>query len=46
MSPELFRHEPYGHPADWWALGIVIYMMIYVDSPFKIVNNTNMTVDE
>ena len=37
-SPEVFRGDNYNHMVDWWALGIVIYQMLYTCSPFKIPN--------
>ena len=31
---------------DWWALGIVVYQMLYTFSPFKIPNQANMPREE
>ena len=35
MSPEMFRHAPYGHKADMWALGCILYEMMALVEPFR-----------
>jgi len=45
MAPELFREEPYNHMVDWWALGIVIYQMLYTVTPFNIPNQTSLPTE-
>ena len=35
MSPEMFRHAPYGHKADMWALGCILYEMMALAEPFR-----------
>ena len=34
MSPEMFNKVPYGHKADMWALGCVLYEMMALREPF------------
>ena len=36
MSPEMFRQVPYGHKADIWALGCILYEMMALTEPFKV----------
>lgn len=36
MSPEMFRQVPYGHKADIWALGCILYEMMALSEPFKV----------
>lgn len=35
LSPEMHQQIPYDHHADWWALGVVFYELIYGTLPFK-----------
>jgi len=35
LSPEQCREQPYDHSADLWALGIVVYEMMYGTTPFE-----------
>ncbi|KAJ7969566.1 putative Protein phosphatase 2c [Quillaja saponaria] len=34
LAPELVQGRGHGFPADWWALGILIYFMLQGDMPF------------
>lgn len=34
MAPEIARHEPYNHVADFWSLGIITFDMIAGEAPF------------
>ena len=34
QSPEAIMHKGQGPPADWWALGILIFEMTVGDPPF------------
>lgn len=35
MAPEIVRGRGYGLPADWWALGILVYEMLVGGCPFE-----------
>ncbi|CEL93393.1 unnamed protein product [Vitrella brassicaformis CCMP3155] len=34
MAPELFQRQPYGFDVDWWAVGVIMYEMLYGGPPF------------
>ena len=34
LAPEIFRGEHYGAPADWWALGCLVFEMLAGAPPF------------
>lgn len=34
FSPELLDSQPYGKSVDFWALGVFIYVMLFLDFPF------------
>ncbi|OHT07622.1 Serine/threonine-protein kinase Sgk1 [Tritrichomonas foetus] len=34
LSPELIMRQPYSFEIDWWALGVVMYEMIFGYGPF------------
>ena len=34
LAPEIVLGQPYDHSVDWYALGIMIYELIYGHSPF------------
>ena len=35
MSPELFASEPYSFKSDIWALGILLYKLMMLKSPWE-----------
>ncbi|KAI9320193.1 kinase-like domain-containing protein [Dichotomocladium elegans] len=34
MAPEIILQQGYGRAVDWWALGVLIFQMIFSQSPF------------
>lgn len=34
MAPEILLKKDYYHPVDWWALGIMIFELMYGRTPF------------
>ncbi|XP_022893311.1 protein phosphatase 2C and cyclic nucleotide-binding/kinase domain-containing protein isoform X2 [Olea europaea var. sylvestris] len=34
LAPEIIQGKGHGFPADWWALGALIYFMLYSEMPF------------
>lgn len=35
MAPEIFRKSVYCHKVDIWAVGVLMYKMLFGDFPFK-----------
>jgi serine/threonine protein kinase len=35
MAPEILRNMPYDRSVDIWALGILLFFMLYAEYPFK-----------
>eukprot|EP00079_Xenopus_tropicalis_P033587 XP_017947358.1 PREDICTED: serine/threonine-protein kinase AtPK2/AtPK19-like [Xenopus tropicalis] len=35
MAPEIYLKLGYGMAADWWALGITVYIMLLYELPFN-----------
>jgi serine/threonine protein kinase len=35
MSPEILNGDRYSKSVDWWAVGIIIYEMLYGFNPFN-----------
>lgn len=35
ISPEILDEDPSGPPADFWSLGVIVFLMITGQSPFK-----------
>jgi serine/threonine protein kinase len=43
MAPEIIKKKEFlGPPVDVWALGVVLYVMIYGVYPFKGANDAEM----
>ena len=38
MSPEVMHSEPYGEPADLWAVGVLLYQLVALRLPFDAEN--------
>jgi serine/threonine protein kinase len=34
LAPEIVSHKSYDKGVDWWALGILIYEMLFGKTPF------------
>ena len=41
LSPELVNGQPYGAPSDAWAVGVMLYEMMALQSPFHGANMMN-----
>ncbi|KAL6858919.1 hypothetical protein ACP4OV_017921 [Aristida adscensionis] len=35
VAPEMVRGEGHGFPVDWWAVGVLLYEMVFGRTPFK-----------
>jgi serine/threonine protein kinase len=35
MAPEIINNEKYDRTVDWWALGIMLFEMMYGKLPFE-----------
>lgn len=35
MAPEILRKGPYGKPADVWALGVILFILLAGGYPFS-----------
>ncbi len=35
MAPEVMKKIPYSYEADVWSIGVVFYLMIFGEYPFK-----------
>lgn len=41
-APEIVQRKPYGRSVDWWSFGVIIYELIFYDSPFSSDNLKNL----
>ena len=42
LAPEILLQNGYSYPVDWWALGILLYFLIYKVTPFYDENQEEM----
>jgi serine/threonine protein kinase len=42
IAPEIIRGRQYAHAIDWWALGVLSYLLIFGESPFFDANREKM----
>ena len=35
MAPEQLKEEAYNKSVDWWAVGIMLYELLFGDNPFN-----------
>jgi serine/threonine protein kinase len=42
LAPEVICHLPYGTAVDWWALGVLVFELLYRRTPFANDNRTKM----
>ena len=46
LAPEMLRKEYYDFQADWWAVGIVAYQLMFAYHPFKTANVTRKMYEQ
>lgn len=39
IAPEVLRGEGYNEMVDWWAIGILLYEMMFGGTPFYVAGN-------
>lgn len=42
LAPEIIRNEPYSFPVDIWALGVLLYEMLFAVTPFYSENTAEL----
>jgi len=42
IAPEIAKGESYGYEVDWWALGIMVYEMLFCSPPFCSINHKRL----
>ena len=38
LAPEVIKNQPYTNKVDWWALGILIYELLFQRTPFGVID--------
>jgi serine/threonine protein kinase len=42
LAPEIVAHKTFGPPADWWALGVLFFEMVFGRTPFYAADRARM----
>ena len=42
LAPEIIKQENYGIEVDWWALGILIFELVFKKHPYDTLNKSNL----
>lgn len=45
MAPEILDGKQYNKSVDWWAVGIMLYELIFGRNPFNLANEDFSTED-
>ena len=45
ISPELVNNLGYNFPADWWSVGVLIYELVFGQTPFYSKNKREMYIN-
>ena len=40
MAAQIIKKQPYNMMVDWWAIGILLFQLLYGNYPFKIFNKS------
>lgn len=46
LAPEIVKAVPYTNKVDWWALGILIYEMIFNRTPFRVIDGETGEINQ
>ena len=44
FAPEVLRHQGYDKSVDWWAIGVLIYEMMFGQTPFFCQNKQKLYI--